>query len=112
MSEYKPFRFGAPSGKPDLVMTCEDWEKQEQARRAKLGPEVAAAEARTAEEYRREQNVEAPPTRMGGRFEVDTWRQNLRAEAALDAQGLPDSSPENPAIATPGNRLPGRVSRR
>lgn len=109
MSEYKPFRFGAPSGKPDLVMSFDEWEKQEQARRARLGPEVAKSDAMTAEELKAQFSVEAPPVRMGGRVEVDSWRRNQREEAALDAQGLPDSSPQDRPQATPGNKLPGRM---
>lgn len=107
--EYKPFRFGAPSGKPDLVITPEEWERQEQARRAKLGPEVAAAEARSAEDYKAQRDVSAPPVSMGGRYETEAWRRSLRQEAQFDAQGLPDSSPQDPPRATPGNRLPGKV---
>lgn len=107
MPESKPFRLSPPSGKPDLVMSLDEWEAQEQARRARLGPEVAAAEARTAEDYRAERMVEAPPVRMGGRHETQAWRANLREEAAFDAQGLPASSPEDPPTATAGNRFPG-----
>lgn len=102
--EYRPFRFDEPKGEPDLVMTMQEWEREELERRRRLGPEVAAAEGRTRAEYEAERNVQAPPTTRGGRGEVDMWRRNLRSEAGFDAQGLPDSSPDDPPTATPGNR--------